>query len=102
MSGLPKTFRTENISLGIFMSSYYSRNESSICAYNYVMGKTFIFHLVRVPLSGILNKPENSSSKRKPIYKTITEMMNAVFWDIKTQYVLHRGHITSPLHSPAS
>jgi hypothetical protein len=29
-------------------------------------------------------------------------MKNAVFWDIKTQFVLHRRHITSPLHSPAS
>jgi hypothetical protein len=27
---------------------------------------------------------------------------NAVFWDIKTQFVLHRRHITSPLQSPAS
>jgi hypothetical protein len=27
---------------------------------------------------------------------------NVVFWDIKTQFVLHRRHITSPLHSPAS
>jgi hypothetical protein len=29
-------------------------------------------------------------------------MKNVVFWDIKTQVVLHRRHITSPLHSPAS
>jgi hypothetical protein len=28
-------------------------------------------------------------------------MKNAVFWDIKTQFVLHRRLITSPLHSPA-
>jgi hypothetical protein len=27
---------------------------------------------------------------------------NGVFWDIKTQFVLHRRHITSPLQSPAS
>jgi hypothetical protein len=27
-------------------------------------------------------------------------MKNAVFWDIKTQFVPHRRHITSPLHSP--
>jgi hypothetical protein len=26
---------------------------------------------------------------------------NAVFWDIKTQFVLNRRHITSPLQSPA-
>jgi hypothetical protein len=27
---------------------------------------------------------------------------NVVFWDIKTQFVLHRRYITSPLESPAS
>jgi hypothetical protein len=29
-------------------------------------------------------------------------MKNAVFWDIKTQFVPYRRHITSPLQSPAS
>jgi hypothetical protein len=29
-------------------------------------------------------------------------MKNAIFWDIKSQFVLHRGHITSPLQRPAS
>jgi hypothetical protein len=28
-------------------------------------------------------------------------MKNTVFWDIKTQFVLHRRHITSLLQSPA-
>jgi hypothetical protein len=28
-------------------------------------------------------------------------MKNAVFWDIKTQFVPHKKHITSPLHTPA-
>jgi hypothetical protein len=28
-------------------------------------------------------------------------MKNVVFWDIKTQFVPHRRHITSPLQSPA-
>jgi hypothetical protein len=28
-------------------------------------------------------------------------MRNAVFWDIKTQFVHHRRHITSPLQSSA-
>jgi hypothetical protein len=30
---------------------------------------------------------------------TAVTMKNAVFWDIKTQFVLHRRHITSPLES---
>jgi hypothetical protein len=29
-------------------------------------------------------------------------MKNAVFWDIKTQSLLHRRHITSPLQGPDS
>jgi hypothetical protein len=29
-------------------------------------------------------------------------MKNVVFWDIKTQFVLHRRHIMSPLQSTAS
>jgi hypothetical protein len=28
-------------------------------------------------------------------------MNNAVFWDIKTQFLPHRRHITSPLQIPA-
>jgi hypothetical protein len=28
-------------------------------------------------------------------------MKNAVFWDIKTEFVLHRRHITSPLQKKA-
>jgi hypothetical protein len=33
---------------------------------------------------------------------TAVTMKNVVFWDIKTQFVLHRKHITSSLQSPAS
>jgi hypothetical protein len=33
---------------------------------------------------------------------TAVTMKNVVFWDIKTQFVLHRRHITSLLQSPAS
>jgi hypothetical protein len=29
-------------------------------------------------------------------------MKNVVLWDIKTQFVSHRRHSTSPLQSPAS
>jgi hypothetical protein len=33
---------------------------------------------------------------------TSATMKNAVFWDMNPQSVPHRGHITSPLQSPAS
>jgi hypothetical protein len=29
-------------------------------------------------------------------------MKNVIFWDIKTQFVLHRRHITYPLQNPVS
>jgi hypothetical protein len=32
---------------------------------------------------------------------TAVTMKNVVFWDIRSQFVLHRRHITSPLQSPA-
>jgi hypothetical protein len=28
-------------------------------------------------------------------------MKNVVFWDVETQFVPHRIHITSPIHIPA-
>jgi hypothetical protein len=40
-------------------------------------------------------------SIRFEVFTAVT-MKNVVFWDIKTQFVLHRRHITSPLQSPAS
>jgi hypothetical protein len=33
---------------------------------------------------------------------TAVTMKNVVFWDIRTQFVLHRRHITSPLQNPVS
>jgi hypothetical protein len=33
---------------------------------------------------------------------TAVTMKTVVFWNIKTHFVLHRRHITSPLQSPAS
>jgi hypothetical protein len=38
---------------------------------------------------------------RFEVFMAVT-MKNVVFWDIKPQFVLHRRHITSPLHGPAS
>jgi hypothetical protein len=32
---------------------------------------------------------------------TAVTMKNVAFWDIKTQFVPHRRHTTSPLQSPA-
>jgi hypothetical protein len=32
---------------------------------------------------------------------TVVSMKNAVFWDIKSQFIRNRRHITAPLQSPA-
>jgi hypothetical protein len=32
---------------------------------------------------------------------TAMTVKNSVFWDIKSEFVLHRRHITSPLQRPA-
>jgi hypothetical protein len=37
---------------------------------------------------------------RFEVFTSVT-MKNAVFWDIKSQFIPHRKHITSPLQSPA-
>jgi hypothetical protein len=44
---------------------------------------------------------ENAYFVRFEVFTAVT-MKNDVFWDIKTQFVLHRIHITSLLQSPAS
>jgi hypothetical protein len=33
---------------------------------------------------------------------TVLTMKNVVFWDIKTQLLPHKEHVTSPLQSPVS
>jgi hypothetical protein len=53
-----------------------------------------------------LNTPTNVATshvfpKIRLKANNIDAMKNVVFWHIKTQLVLHRGHITSPLQSPA-
>jgi hypothetical protein len=43
---------------------------------------------------------KSKSCVRSEVFTAVT-MKNVVFWDIETQFVLHRRHITSPLQSPA-
>jgi hypothetical protein len=42
----------------------------------------------------------NTPSVRFEAFTAVT-MKNVVFWDIETQFVLHRRHITSALQRPA-
>jgi hypothetical protein len=48
-----------------------------------------------------LRRNGNGNYVRLEVFTAVT-VKNVVFWDIKTQFVLHRRHITSPLQSPAS
>jgi hypothetical protein len=53
-------------------------------------------------LNVICSNMESISEKyvRLEVFTAVT-MKNAVFSDIKTQFVPHRGNIASPLQSPA-
>jgi hypothetical protein len=48
----------------------------------------------------------DSAVNREPYVRfevfTAVTMKNAVFWDIETQFIPHRRHITSPLQRSAS
>jgi hypothetical protein len=53
--------------------------------------------------TSLLNSQENDilqNNVRREVFTAVT-MKNDVFWDIKTQFVPHRQHITSPLQSSA-
>jgi hypothetical protein len=43
---------------------------------------------------------KENDSVRFEVFTAVSKK-NVVFWDIKTQFAPHRGHITSPLESPA-
>jgi hypothetical protein len=47
------------------------------------------------------SRQEKETYVRFEVFTAVT-MKNYVFWDIRTQFVLHRRHITSPLQSSAS
>jgi hypothetical protein len=46
----------------------------------------------------IYNKRRKVQQGTKPVII----LKNVILWDINTQFVLHRRHITSPLQSPAN
>jgi hypothetical protein len=49
--------------------------------------------------AGMKRNNEFHKEVRFEVFTAVT-MKNAVFWDIKTQFVLHRRHIMSLLQSP--
>jgi hypothetical protein len=67
---------------------------------------TFVLH--RKPLPSFTAQQTIHSGPRLAQFSSLatdlTEitLKNVAFWDIKTLFVLHRRHITSPLQSPAS
>jgi hypothetical protein len=48
----------------------------------------------------LLNVKQENYTARFEVFTAVT-MKNPVFWDIKSQFVIHRRHITSTLQSPA-
>jgi hypothetical protein len=59
---------------------------------------------MRVHGNEVSHKKFTLQTKKNVFFEVFTAvtMKNVVFWDIKTQFVLHRRHVTSPLQSPAS
>jgi hypothetical protein len=47
----------------------------------------------------VFRQQTKDNNVRFEVFMAVT-MKKVVFWDIKTQFVLHRRHITSPLLSP--
>jgi hypothetical protein len=73
-----------------------------------IIGRTRHRHiLVNVQaISGIVLREATDPNRKqhRAGFEVITavSMKNVVFWDIKTEFVLHRRHITSLLQSSAS
>jgi hypothetical protein len=66
----------------------------NICGFN---GSDYKEHrLLGCSVVWILQEPYGTTSQ-----KTTFFMKNVVFWNIKSQFVPHRRHITSPLQRPA-
>jgi hypothetical protein len=68
-----------------------------------VLGSVMMTSLLRRRRVVQRSAPGNSNGYlivRFEVFSAVT-MKNVVFWDIETQFVPHRSHITSPLHSPA-
>jgi hypothetical protein len=59
------------------------------------------FHAVASNCKRSVSLKINKKYVRFEVFTAVT-MRNAVFWDIKTQFVLHRRHITSVLQSQAA
>jgi hypothetical protein len=69
----------------------------------------FLTYNVHVKCTPYMSAFTNANIMQVPTFASIADdadavknMNNVVFWDIKTQFVLHRRHITSPLQSSAS
>jgi hypothetical protein len=84
---------------------------SKLMTFNYIIGP----RNSDLPASILKRLSKSTSKQSQPVNAiptllkyvrfeafTVITMKNFVFWDIKTQFVLHRRHITSPLQSPAS
>jgi hypothetical protein len=56
-----------------------------------------LLQVFRLVIIAVVNKDENCV--RFEVFTAVT--VKNVFWDIKTQFIPHRRHITSPLQSSA-
>jgi hypothetical protein len=58
--------------------------------------------IIRVTRIGEIGTTLSVTSNRRTLRACLLTMKNAVFWDMKTKFVLHRRHITCQLQSSVS
>jgi hypothetical protein len=89
------------------MFNYYKTIHA--CVYKVICSLFFkkfnkYFYVPKPTLANILilsmSIANNNYYARFEVFTAVI-MKDAVFWDIRTQFVPHRRHITSPLQSPA-
>jgi hypothetical protein len=76
-------------------------------SFSFFISLFFLYTFISFPQNLYLSgTPQSTPFKQLFAYVrfevfTAMTMKSVVLWDIKTQFVLHRRHITSPLQSPA-
>jgi hypothetical protein len=94
-NGLRKTVNHSENCRKVNVSSWWSTSILTERSHNQSLrSDTYVYWYIYIPCE------TNYQLVRFEVFTAVT-MKNVVFWDIKTQFVLHRGHITSPLQSPA-
>jgi hypothetical protein len=84
------------------LSKHKVREKYAVSLHIVKRSRVYIYIYIYIyNLRSRLIRKQNSYYVRFEVFTAVT-MKNVVFWDIRTKFVLHRRHITSPLQSTAS